>query len=85
MDRTNLRNMYRVCGGDLGGKMHLLMDYTGHPGDVTDPWYTDDLESTWRDVLAGCYRLLDVCNKQDHERSTPDVRQAKKTDRAALR
>ncbi len=58
MDQANLRNMRRICGGDSGGKMHLLMDYTDHPGDVADPWYTDDFETTWRDVLAGCQGLL---------------------------
>ena len=58
MDQANLRNMHRICGGDFAGKLHLLMDYTGHPGDVADPWYTDDFETTWRDVLAGCQGLL---------------------------
>ena len=58
MDRANLRNMHRICGSDFAGKLHLLMDYTGHPGDVADPWYTDDFETTWRDVLAGCQGLL---------------------------
>lgn len=29
MDRANLRNMRRICGGDHDGKLHLLMDYTG--------------------------------------------------------
>ena len=38
---------------------HLLMDYTDHPGDVADPWYTDDFETTWRDVLEGCKGLLE--------------------------
>ena len=61
MDRANLRNMRRICGGDPNDKMHLLMDYTGHPGDVADPWYTNDFETTWRDVLAGCRGLLDMC------------------------
>ena len=42
MDRANLRNMYRICGGDFDGKMRLLTDYTDHPGDVADPWYTDE-------------------------------------------
>ena len=65
MDRANLRNMHRICGGDPGGKMRLLMDYTGRPGDVADPWYTDDFETTWRDVLAGCRGLLDACRKLD--------------------
>ena len=60
MDRANLRNMHRICGGDPGGKLRLLMDYTDRPGDVADPWYTDDFETTWRDVLAGCRGLLDA-------------------------
>ena len=58
MDQANLRNMHRICGGDFAGKLHLLMDYPGPPGDVADPWYTDDFETTWRDVLAGCEGLL---------------------------
>lgn len=58
MDRANLRNMRRICGGDPEGKLHLLLDYTGSPGDVADPWYTGDFEATWRDVLAGCRGLL---------------------------
>lgn len=58
MDRANLRNMYRICGGDFAGKMHLLMDFTDRPGEVTDPWYTDDFKATWRDVEAGCRGLL---------------------------
>ena len=58
MDSANLRNMHRICGGDFAGKLHLLMDYTDRPGDVADPWYTEDFESTWRDVLDGCQGLL---------------------------
>ena len=63
MDRANLRNMHRICGGDFANKLHLLMDYTDHPGDVADPWFTDDFETTWRDVLEGCRGLLAVCKK----------------------
>ena len=58
MDSANLRNMNRICGGDPEGKIHLLMDYTGHRADVADPWYTGDFETTWRDVQAGCRALL---------------------------
>ena len=57
MDRANLRNMQRICGA-AGGKMHLLMDFTGRPGEVADPWYTGDFEATWRDVEEGCRGLL---------------------------
>ena len=58
MDRANLRNMHRICGGDFDGKTHLLMEFTGRTGEVADPWYTGDFETTWRDVLEGCKGLL---------------------------
>ena len=29
-----------------------------HPGNVADPWYTEDFEATWQDVLDGCQGLL---------------------------
>ena len=96
MDRANLRNRYRICGGDFNDKMHLLMEYAGRRkgpprepreagragrgearersefspqaeteksglcfDEVADPWYTDDFDTTWRDVLEGCQGLLD--------------------------
>ena len=58
MDSANLKNMQRICGGDPDGKLHLLMDYTDRPGDVADPWYTGNFETTWQDVLSGCQGLL---------------------------
>ena len=60
MDRANLRNMRRICGGDPNGKIRLLMEFTSRPGEVADPWYTGDFETTWRDVLEGCQGLLRV-------------------------
>lgn len=58
MDRANLRNMHRICGGDPDGKLHLLLDYTDRPGEVADPWYTGDFDATWQDVEDGCRGLL---------------------------
>ena len=59
MDKWNIRNMTRICGGDPDGKIHMLMDYTNRPGEVADPWYTGNFDATWRDVLEGCEALLD--------------------------
>ena len=59
MDRANLRNMLRICGGDPEGKISLLMDHTSRKGEVADPWYTGDFTATWRDVEAGCRGLLE--------------------------
>ena len=58
MDQENLYDMRRICQGDPEGKIHLLMDFTDRPGDVADPWYTRDFETTWRDVEDGCRGLL---------------------------
>ena len=64
MDGANLRNMRRICGGDPDGKLRLLMDYTGRPGEVSDPWYTRDFDATWRDVSEGCRGLLAALTKE---------------------
>ena len=59
MDNWNLRNMRKFVGSDLDGKVHLLMEYTDRPGEVSDPWYTGDFDETWNDVSEGCAGLLD--------------------------
>ena len=59
MDSWNIRNMNRICGGDPEGKIRLLLDdFTQRSGEVADPWYTDNFEATWQDVLEGCQALL---------------------------
>ena len=59
MDSANLRNMYRICGGDPDGKLHLLLDFTDRKGEeVADPWYTGDFDAVWEDLLEGCQALL---------------------------
>lgn len=63
MDRQNLRNMERICGGDPEGKLSLLLDFTNRPGDVADPWYTGDFSATWRDVSAGCRGILETLER----------------------
>ena len=58
MDSWNIRNINRICSGDPEHKIRLLMDFTTRPGEVADPWYTGDFESTWRDILEGCRGIL---------------------------
>jgi len=61
MDRANLRNMRRICGGDRDGKLRLLLQYTGSGRDIADPWYTGNFDATYEDILAGCTALLNTC------------------------
>lgn len=58
MDSANRRDLDRLFPGDPEGKLSLLLDWTNHPADVEDPWFTRDFAATWRDVLAGCKALL---------------------------
>ena len=60
MDGSNLAAMRRICGGDPDGKLRLLMEYTGTPRDVADPWYSGDFDAAWRDIESGCRALLDA-------------------------
>lgn len=62
MDHYNYKNMqYR--SGETGRedgyqKISLLLDWTDHPRDVADPWYTGKFETTWEDVVDGCGEFL---------------------------
>ena len=58
MDRSNLRWIQGIFGGDPAGKIHLMMSYCGLSRDVADPWYTGDFEQTFQDILAGCEAML---------------------------
>ena len=58
MDYSNVRNLERMLGPDTEHKISMLLDYTNHPGQVADPWYTGDFGVTWNDVLDGCQGLL---------------------------
>ena len=65
MDQANVRNMTAIAGGDPAGKIRRLLDFTDHPRDIADPWYTGDFEATYDDLLQGCQALLDWLEDQD--------------------
>ncbi|MBQ7903265.1 MAG: low molecular weight phosphotyrosine protein phosphatase [Oscillospiraceae bacterium] len=57
MDDNNMRNIKYIIPSDPQNKIHKLMDFVGG-GNVADPWYTGDFETTYRDIFAGCTALL---------------------------
>lgn len=69
MDENNLRNIRRMFGDELAGRVQLLKTLSSSPlrgesgmsRDVADPWYTGDFEATYRDVVAGCEAILRIC------------------------
>lgn len=58
MDNWNLRNMMRILKKDPDHKVHLLLDYSEHPRDIADPWYTGVFTRTYEDIVEGCEAFL---------------------------
>ena len=60
MDQSNVRNLMRVIGEDTEEKVSLLLDFANRPGEgIADPWYTDNFDLTYEEVLAGCQGILE--------------------------
>ncbi len=51
--------MLRIVGGDPEHKIHRLLDYSKHPRDIDDPWYSGDFETAYRDIVEGCEAFLE--------------------------
>ena len=65
MDTSNLRLLKRfIPENDPASKVSLLMEYTGQYRDVADPWYTNDFETTYKDILNGCNGLINHIENQ---------------------
>ena len=58
MDSANIRNMYRILGGDPEGKIYKLLSFAGSDRDIADPWYTGNFDDAYEDILEGCQALL---------------------------
>ena len=64
MDSMNIHNMLRIVSSDPEQKICRLLDFTGKPGDIADPWYTGDFDLTYEYVKAGCEALLEDCRRR---------------------
>ena len=45
-------------------KILRLLEYTNKPRDIADPWYTDNFDITYDDVLEGCTAFLSYLRKE---------------------
>lgn len=53
MDSYNTENMKRIAGGDPDGKIFRMLDFAGINRSIADPWYTDNFDATYNDLLIG--------------------------------
>ena len=73
METANIRNMFRILGADPDGKIHKLLSFAGSDRDISDPWYTGDFETTYRDVREGCTALMKYLMKQREQSAVPHI------------
>lgn len=58
MEYRNIRGINRIIGSDPERKVSRLLDFTGHPRDIADPWYTGNFDKTYDDIVEGCEGFL---------------------------
>jgi len=58
MEKRNVRDLMRILGEDPHNKVCRLLDFTGHGGDIADPWYSGRFEDTYREIARGCEALV---------------------------
>ena len=59
MDSENIKDMEFIVGLDKENKISKLLDYTNHPRNIRDPWYTGNFDETYEDVVEGCSGFLE--------------------------
>lgn len=58
MDDNNIRNMMRLFKSDPKHKICKMKDFIGG-GNVADPWYSGDFETTYNEIYESCKVLLE--------------------------
>ena len=64
METWNISNIMRIIGSDPDHKVHRLLDFSDHPRDIADPWYTGNFDVTYDDIEEGCEALLAYLEKK---------------------
>ncbi len=57
MEQSNVRDILKIVGGDSENKVYKLLDFADG-GDIADPWYTGDFDTTYNDIVKGLNGFL---------------------------
>lgn len=57
-DQIDVELMEEAMGEDLEGKYKMILDYTGIPKEIMDPWFTHKYESVVYNIMAGCKAMI---------------------------
>ena len=64
MDSYNISNMTRLAGGDPDGKIYQLLTFAGSSRSIADPWYTDNFDETYNDLVEGLGAFMKFLQKK---------------------
>lgn len=64
MEDRNITNIKRIFNED-SPKIKRLLDYSNNPRDISDPWYSNNFDKAYNDILEGCTFLLDFLVKNN--------------------
>lgn len=59
MDENNRRNLRRILPSDPCGKIRTLLSFAGLDRGIADPWYTDNFDAAYADIVCGCTAFLE--------------------------
>lgn len=58
MDDGNIEDIQSLTGIDTEHKIYRLLDFTDHPRNIKDPWYTGNFDECYEDIVEGCEAFL---------------------------
>ena len=58
MEQFNLNEIMKIIKEDPENKVHLLLDFSPNPREISDPWYSGDFESAYNDIFEGVSTFL---------------------------
>ena len=59
MEQFNIGQIMKIISEDSENKVHLLLDFSSNPREISDPWYSGNFELAYNDILEGVETFLE--------------------------
>ena len=57
-EQYNIRNLRWIIPRDPEHKILRMLEFSTHPRDISDPWYTGNFSLAYSDIVEGCETFL---------------------------
>lgn len=62
MDESNINSLSHLTNGDQDNKCTKLLNFVGSDRDISDPWWNDDFDTAYNDIVMGIEGLISRLN-----------------------